>query len=237
MNRKALLAIVLACLGLVAWLLFVRATRPETVAAIADAKPAPVRAAPASIEAGRAPDAGERAPVESTNSAVAPQDTHPAPAAPAKVDKAARDWVNLIVQDRFGAPVANAEISMFGMRTKSHPGSHYAWPTEPSLGRTAADGTARVWYPVWVTPDDEAGELTFKVSHPDFVTKVVDNFKVGAEKRTIVLERGSFVMVSGWIDSPSERIRKTPGGFSRVRSRSRKPKAFVRTRIDFHWRS
>src|SRR5262249_42140883 len=72
--------------------------------------------------------------------------------------------------------------------------------------RTAQDGTARVWYPVWVTPDDEAGELTFKGSHPDFVTKMVDNFKVGAEKRVVVLDHGAFVIVSGWIDSPSQRI-------------------------------
>jgi hypothetical protein len=123
-----------------------------------------------------------------------------------QVDKKARDWVHLIVQDREGSPVANADIRMVGLRTKQDRGAHYAWPDEPSIGRTAKDGTARLWFPLWVTPDDEAGELTFKVSHPDFVTRIVDSFEIGPEPRVVVMDRGAFVVVSGWIDSPSEVI-------------------------------
>src|SRR5258705_2850604 len=206
MNRRTLLALMLACLGLAGWLLLARAKRTDPTELVRGAQAAAPTAEPVPSEAGRAGGAEQRVPVEKESSTEAPQPIASAAPAPVVVDKRARDWVNLIVQDRLGAPVPNAEINMVGMRTKRDPRAHYAWPTEPSLGRTAADGTGRIWYPVWVTPDDEAGKLTFKVSPPDFVTRIVDDFDVGAERRVIVLERGAFVIVSGWIESASERI-------------------------------
>ncbi len=169
----------------------------------------------------RVEDAGPRAdaapqlagvvePGESTRDASAiasaPSAAQPTPSTPAKVDKSARDWVQLLIQDRFGAAIANADVKMVGLRTQREPGSHYSWPDEPSVGRSDAQGKVRLWHPVWVNSDDETGSLTFLVTHPEYVAKTVDQFEIGPEPRVVVLDRGAFVIVSGWIDSPSERI-------------------------------
>jgi hypothetical protein len=206
MKRRILLVASLVVLALLAWWLV---PGPKT-----EVREVPIPAAEAAAdEPGRsAVDAPAESPALAADSAAGrteaaqPAPGIAAPAPPPPVDKKARDWVHLIVQDRQGSPIPNADIRMIGMRTKRDPGSHWAWPVEPSIGRTALDGTAKLWFPVWVTQDDEAGELTFEVSHPDFVTQEVDGFVVGPEPRVVVLEHGAFVIVSGWIESPAEVI-------------------------------
>ena len=128
----------------------------------------------------------------------------PPPAHAGRSDRGERREVDLVVENRHGEPIEGAEIVMTGLRTKREPGSHHAWGEETSLGRTRADGTARLWFPVWTTRDDETGELTFRVSHPAYVTKVVDRYVIDGEPRVVVLDPGAMVIVSGWSASRAD---------------------------------
>ncbi len=129
-------------------------------------------------------------------------------AAPLGFDRKARDWIHVIVQDTHGAPVPNAEIRLTGLRSPRDPGSHWGWfLDEPSIGRTAIDGTAKLWFPVWIDADSQTGAVSLSVQHPDFITHDDQRFEIGPEPRVIVLEQGGFVVVSGWFESPSEVVK------------------------------
>lgn len=201
--------LLIAAVCLVWWLAWPQETSPKSAerahAPLGDTAPL-VESAPV-LASSTEPRSSAR---DATAAAPAASDAAAA-AAPvrAKVDKTARDWVQLLIQDRFGAAIASADVKMVGLRTRREPGSHHSWPDEPSVGRSDAQGKVRLWHPLWVNSDDETGSLTFLVTHPEYVARTVDQFEIGPElrePRVVVLERGAFVIVSGWIDSPSEVI-------------------------------
>lgn len=131
----------------------------------------------------------------------------PAATLPPKHDKDARGTVHLIVQDRFGAAVANAEVRLTGLRSKREPGSHWGLDEEAKIGKSAADGTVAISFPVWLDVELEVGSLTLAIRHPEFVTLELDMFEVTDEPRIVVLERGAFVIVSGYIGSKENVVR------------------------------
>lgn len=80
------------------------------------------------------------------------------------------------VVDAAGKPVAGAVIKPDGLRTKPGPyvSGHYSWRTEPKWPAnnpvsTDKDGCAHVPYPKYVFERIETGEISFSVSHVDFV--------------------------------------------------------------------
>lgn len=89
-----------------------------------------------------------------------------------------RNPVALIrVVDAKGNPVAGAVITPDGLRPKSGPyaSGHYGWNTRNSgvsnaPVHTDASGYARVPYPQFVFERIETGQISFSVSHPDFVS-------------------------------------------------------------------
>ena len=173
MNRKVILGALIACAALLVWMFLALRPVREPAGQNAKEKAPQEKRAPAQL-AQTDTEAAPTARVAEAAATVVPSNEAANKAAPAaKIDKKARDVVHLIVQDNFGAPVANADIKMVGLRTQREPGSHWGWPGEPSIGKTASDGTATLRHPVWVNPDDQTGELTFTVTHPDFVTKTV----------------------------------------------------------------
>lgn len=133
--------------------------------------------------------------------------TRPAATLPPKYDKDARGTAHLIVQDRFGAPVANAEVRLTGLRSKREPASHWGVGEETQIGKSAADGTVALSFPVWLDVELEVGFLTLAIRHPEFVTRELDMFEVKDEPRVVVLERGAFLIVSGYIGSKENVVR------------------------------
>ncbi|MFN0243230.1 MAG: carboxypeptidase-like regulatory domain-containing protein [Planctomycetota bacterium] len=215
MNRSLLSAVVVLLVALIVGLFFWLRT--------------PVQHAPPSSAAAAAPTPSEserNAPLLATS----PQDTEPiravaqvpatettpviaaTPAVPestttARYDKKARGEVHLVVQDRFGVAVANAEVRLTGLRSKREPGSHWGLDEEVKLGKSAADGTVAISFPVWLDVELEVGFLTLAVRHPEFVTLELDMFAVKPEPQIVVLERGAFLIVSGYIGSKAHVVR------------------------------
>ena len=170
---------------------------PAEVATL-DAEPSPVR---------------DAAPVED-ETPTQPPATIAEPVAPVRTaDLAAREWITFRVENERGYPVAGAEINLSGMRTVRERGSWYGWRGDPSLGVTDANGTLKLAYPVWVSLDDETGELSLSVKHPDYATYDNDAVPVAPEVR-IVLKLGSVLVVSGWVDEPTQVITDVRAHFS-----------------------
>lgn len=211
MKRIALLSLLLAAVLFIGLLISLRerwtsdearvdlAAQPEDTEA-ASAEPAEV----AALDKQPSPVRDE-APAESA------QATTPAPAtaepavAQRTPDLAAREWITFHVENERGYPVAGAEINLSGMRTVRERGSWYGWRGDPSLGVTDANGSLKLAYPVWVSVDDETGEISLTVTHPDYATFDDDSVLVAPEIR-IVLKLGSVLVVSGWIDEPAQVI-------------------------------
>jgi hypothetical protein len=80
------------------------------------------------------------------------------------------------VVDAAGKPVSGALIAPDGLRTKPGPyeSGHYGWrtagnwPTNTPV-RTDSEGCARIPYPKYVFERIETGQISFSVTHPDFV--------------------------------------------------------------------
>jgi len=89
---------------------------------------------------------------------------------------------------------------MDGLRHRADPSSHFLWRDEPSSAITESDGRARLWYPPTVA-GDTTGFVSFSVKHPDFVTLRETSFDVSEGGGTVTLERGSFLVVSGYLPS------------------------------------
>jgi hypothetical protein len=213
MNKFALIAAVLVIVALLVWLLRHESAAPGALPTpTAEAPEKPVEVAPTPLVAALpAPRevVREAAPPVAPSAPAAKAPTSESPAAGSHAyDPNARDWIHLIVQDKHGAPIANADIRLTGLRSPRDPGTHWGWfSEEPSIGRTALDGTAKLWFPVWINADVETGSVSLDVEHADYITHNVQDFKIGAEPRVIVLEQGAFVVVSGWIESPDQVLR------------------------------
>ncbi len=107
-----------------------------------------------------------------------------------------------------GYPVVGAEIQGAGLRTDALSGDWYSWSGEPSKATTGPDGRARLRHPLWFQTTaawSPVNRVAFDVEHPDYVPYREGGFPAGEGECRVVLKRGSFLIVSGWIDSP-ERV-------------------------------
>lgn len=213
MKRRASLALVSALLALGAGLwLVVLALSHEDGAATA----APVARAQLEAERATAELAAGTALLETRTAS----ETHARPAepepsvasepAPAQVEaRPARDAqgrLDLLVQDRHGAAIADATVILAGLRSQDSPGSGFhanAWG-----GTSARDGSVTLAFPLWVDDELRTSRLTLRVSHPDYEAKLVDDVSIEDGPQVVVLERGAFLVVSGWIESPGELVRE-----------------------------
>jgi hypothetical protein len=187
----------------------------ETSHVAGDAKPA-ADEDPASelADAKVAPRATPEAAEPSEKEAPAP----PAPAAaatktPRRPDLDARTWILFRVKDEHGAPVAGAEVRLAGMRRKTEHTSVFGWRGEPDHGTTAVDGTVKLPCPVWVTLDDETAGVVVYVHHPDFVTFEDQNCAL-AETVDVVLQRGSVLVLAGWLGTKENVVTNVKPSFS-----------------------
>ena len=222
--RRGRSTLILGALALAALLLFVWSAlrRPPEVAsapaepprAAEEAKP-PARESPASelADTKAAPRSAPNTEETPERAATAPHAPPAAAAAPRKPDLAARAWILFRVKDEHGAPVAGAEVQLAGMRRKTERGSVYGWRGEPDHGTTAVDGTVKLPFPVWVTLDDETASVVVYVHHPDFVTYENQDCPL-AETVDVVLQRGSVLVIAGWLGTKEHVVTDVKPRFS-----------------------
>lgn len=215
--KKALLGVSLVLVAvLVGWIASERGREQVR------AEPAVPRAAGTQAEARLAPldpPAPADDPAQPARSGVAPAPPETAAAQPETgaaeerpvVDHSAKAWLHLRVADRYGVPVLGAKASLTGLRTKKYRGD--SWSTgedEDSTGVTDAQGVTKVAYPTFVERHGDwldVGQLMFTVEHPDYVTfHEQQGVEVDQGEVLVVLQRGAFLILSGWIESPAERI-------------------------------
>lgn len=134
-------------------------------------------------------------------------DVAPAAAAPAPVpDLEARVPIEIRVVDEQGVPVREARVEIGGMRREGDAGSWYSYRGTKPRGRTDLEGRVRLEHWEWVTIDGRTRCVDLSVEHPDFIPFRDSSFAVGPGEHPVVLRRGSTVVVSAWIDSPSQRV-------------------------------
>ena len=118
-------------------------------------------------------------------------------------DPDAREHLSLQVVDERQRPVAGATVRFWGLRSKQGRGTHWSWPRgEEPVARTDRQGEIRQWYPVWIERRHETAVVTVHVGHEQFAA-VNQDISIEPGEHTIVLERGTFVTVSGWIGDAS----------------------------------
>lgn len=111
----------------------------------------------------------------------------------------------LVVQDEAGLPISGAKLRANGFRVKGRlHGNAYFWhrPTlgQPPEATTDDQGRAHVTYPVDVIPEEklELSDLTFSVSHPDFVPAQIDFAVDRGEAAPLTIVHGIRVELSGY---------------------------------------
>jgi RNA polymerase sigma-70 factor (ECF subfamily) len=117
---------------------------------------------------------------------------------PAAESRSEQAWFNLLVVDSLHNPIPRVEIEAYAIRGES--GAHYLWPGEAWRATTDSEGRARIRYPRALSDLDASKELTAMVRHPDYQPLQVD-LSVALAEGEVVLERGGFLAVSGWIGS------------------------------------
>jgi len=116
------------------------------------------------------------------------------------------------VVDPDGNPIEGASVEPSGLRTKAEPGSHWFWSPEkfgePPKKETDSSGNVEMPYPKYVREKLETGQVTWLVTHPDFILFRKD-FGVDADPAVIQMERG-FKIAAYAIDQESgERLTKS----------------------------
>ncbi len=103
-----------------------------------------------------------------------------------------------------GAPVPRASVTFIGMRREDEPASEYLWPGDPPVAETDVRGVAHLDFPAWVHQLAPTRKLDTTVAHPEYVAFRGDLTVESLEQSAVVhLSRGGFLIVSGWIGSPS----------------------------------
>ena len=109
------------------------------------------------------------------------------------------------VVDPDGNPIEGATVEPSGLRTKAEPGSHWFWSPEklgePPKKETDSNGAVEMPYPKYVREKLETGQVTWLVTHPDFILFRKD-FGVDADPAVIQMERG-FKIAAYAIDQDS----------------------------------
>lgn len=117
------------------------------------------------------------------------------------------------VVDEKGLPVAGAKVQPFALRVRGDEASAYGWdpgrfgPKDPVT--TAADGVARVPYPVVAMPEERFAtvKLLLTVDHPDFSRAVSQGYPVDGTADPIRLRRGAQLRVAGYFREPNQTVR------------------------------
>ena len=152
------------------------------------------------------PEAERRALEPSAEGAV---DEEAAAATEEAIDRSARGGLRIRVTDRFDTPIALATVLATGFRSEATPGTGYGWRWGTTRDKTDTEGIAELDYPVWVRGTQGQwlflSKVIFTVEHPEYSTTRVEG-SVEEEEIHVVLAYGSVLIVSGWIDSPTERI-------------------------------
>lgn len=125
--------------------------------------------------------------------------------------KIPRVKIRVKVLDPDGEPVEGAQVTPFGLRSRSEPGSHWSW-IEKFHGplpkaRTNAQGIAELSYPKFVTEKLETGQVTLVVDHEDYVV-FSDDRSVDDELAEIKL-KGGYRIATTAINSESKAAIKT----------------------------
>ncbi len=211
MKRLLVFAALAATLLLLAWLMRaedpVVAPTPETVIPTASVETPKTPPPLATEEQLTAEAPRESVPAETAREEATPVDAPVSRPARRKFDPDAVGAIYLFVQDPSGAAVVDAKIRMTGLYSERNPRITNDWIGEPSSGVTGADGSLRLRYPLWIDPDRRTSQVAFRIEHPDFMAFEAQGFPVDPAPRVIVLQRGAFVIVSGWIDTAADVVR------------------------------
>lgn len=128
------------------------------------------------------------------------------PTATGEGDLEATVPIVLKVVDEDEAPVADASVRIWAMRSVENPGSHSLYRGEEPLGVTDRAGRVELEHWAWVDVDGRTGQVTLRIEHPDYVT-FTDDVAIGPGEHVVHLTRGATVVVTGWYREPSNVIR------------------------------
>jgi len=96
-------------------------------------------------------------------------------------------------------PIEGATVRPGGLQARAVRGTHWFWtPTafgEPPKLKTDADGMVEMPYPKYVKEKLETGQMTWTVTHPDFIL-FRDDFSVDVDPAEIKMKRGFKIAVS-----------------------------------------
>lgn len=120
-------------------------------------------------------------------------------------DLEARTPITIRVVDASDAPVPEASVEIWAMRSVDEPGAHSLYRGEQPFGETDREGRVELDHWEWVSIDSRTGQVTLQITHPDFVTFTGD-VPIGPGERVVRLDRGATVVVTGWYGSPSNVI-------------------------------
>lgn len=134
------------------------------------------------------------APEEPQDAADAP-DGEPAEEEP---DLELRDWLELRVVDGLGAPVADAQVTIGGLRKEGEEGSWFSMRGDDSVARSGRDGRVRVDYTRWVDIDGKAVGVDLTVTHPGFIPFNDSSFRLAPGVNEVVLAQGPTLWLGAW---------------------------------------
>jgi len=114
--------------------------------------------------------------------------------------------VAIRIEDVHGNPIAQARLHATQWRPVEDPGSSIWWGEDGYMGESGPDGVVRLEY-TKRHPTSNEGTRTlmsvgYEITHPEFITHTEHGLDVADGDTVVVLERGSFLIVSGWMDWP-----------------------------------
>ena len=121
--------------------------------------------------------------------------------------------IALRIEDVHGNPISQAKLHATQWRPAENPASSIWWGTDEEryFGESGPDGIVRLVYTRRHETSNQGPQTVqsvgFEVTHPEYITHTEHSLDVALKEAVIVLERGSFLIVSGWIESPERKIR------------------------------
>ncbi|MEM9380225.1 MAG: RNA polymerase sigma factor [Planctomycetota bacterium] len=117
--------------------------------------------------------------------------------------------VVLRIEDAYGAPISQAKLHATSWSAKEEPNASVSWmggEARGYMGESGADGVVKLRYQREYDWSDVGlrtlATVGFTVTHPDYRPHEQHRLDVSEGETVIVLERGSFLIVSGWLGSP-----------------------------------
>jgi len=115
------------------------------------------------------------------------------------------------VVDPDGNPIEGATVTPSGLRSKAKPGTHWWWRSEKHgeqpKKETDSNGIVEMPYPKYVIEEMETDQVTWTVSHPDFIYFRKD-FSVDKDPAEIQMKRGLKIAVSAIDGETGEKLTK-----------------------------